>query len=670
MVRYELWLDESGAFKDDQKEVRRRRNPSLIGGILFERRTFSDGQAKNLIGDKMIHSNQENKDYVFEKFKMISNKEVTLVEISNEECISIIDSNLTYQNIMAEGLIQIITKLCEKNARDNFEINILIAQRGDCTDQNRTNRPVSVQQYTDRIKERLILEGYEKNIPEKCWNIEIADAKKDFRLMIADVICNSFLTRDTKFKGDQGDYINHIRNDSKKTWKFSVFETSLSNTIKRLLIEGRFGEAVICLCQSENVHFIKIKFMELTEYMKKMTYDDMHLQFQIISSRIAFYVKIERQYDGCIALLNQLLEYWIPRVESLPQSWAGEIAHVIKLDLLIHEYTIYTHQGKLKETQICEEKCENLFDSSKKMNMEALEYLLMYTNRKIIHRINLFDYETALKDCNKLVKRCESIKEALSLSEEGIVFEELGKAYGTRAQIYMLNIRKNIEDYTHAKDDVMSAIKEFSTESDIQRQMIYLTQIHTEAGHFDEALKTLCQGADSLSKWLIKSEKNIFAICAFVRLMAEGKTEDWKTADSLYEELNKTQILTNLREIKEHNHPLEIIFWKMAMYYSRCGKAQRAALDYYEKAGKYCETKGEESSTLSLIGFAIKLERYAFALKEKCGQPKEYLKDLKRHYLNLQKASTSESLKMIFEDIDLDINNWEYFYEMSRRITY
>lgn len=667
MIRYELWLDESGSFENDKMEVRRNMNPSLIGGILFARKQFSDGQGMNLIGEKMIHSNKENKDDVFEKFKTITEKEVTLVEISNDECISVIDSNLTYQNIMAEGLIQIITKLCEINGNHNFEIKILIAQRGDCTNENKNSKVVSVQQYKDRIKERMILEGYEKSIPSDCWEIEIADAKKDQRLMIADIVCNSFLTRNTKFRGEQGDYINSIRDDNRKTWKFSVFETSLTNSIKRLLLDGRFGEAVICLCQSTNCDFIEHKFDELTEYMKKMGYDDMHLQFQIVSSRIAYYVKIERKYDNCLALLDKMLQYWIPCIDSLPQPWAHEIARIIQLDLLIHEYTIYTHQGDLTNTQICEEKCEGLFDSSGKMNVEALEYLLMYTNRKITHRINLFDFDTALEDSNKLVERCEAIKEALSLSEDGIVFEELGKAYGTRAQIYMYKIRNDSSAFEAAKNDVESAIAEFSTESDIQRQKIYLTQIYTDTGRFDEALKILCGKEESLGKWLVNAEKNIFSICAYVRLMAEGKAKDWEKADEMYQELNKTQFVSGLKESQEQAHPMEIIFWKMGMYYAYSTKSQNAALDYYERARECCRT---DSLTLSVIGLSIELERYAFSLREKCRQTRKYLKDLKKHQEKLQQDSIPESIRRIFADIDWDKADWRYFYQLSRRITY
>ena len=52
MKEYELWLDESGEFKNDREEIKKiNYNPSLIGGILFNKKDFSENQAQKLIGE-------------------------------------------------------------------------------------------------------------------------------------------------------------------------------------------------------------------------------------------------------------------------------------------------------------------------------------------------------------------------------------------------------------------------------------------------------------------------------------------------------------------------------------------------------------------------------------------------------------------------------------------
>lgn len=360
MKEYELWLDESGKFKNDKDEIKKiNYNPSLIGGILFNKKDFSENQAQKLIGEEKIHSNEADLNVVFEKFKEITKRAVTLVEISNDECISVIDSNLTYQNIMAEGLIQVLSKLKESNGNRNIKLNILIAQRGDCTEENKNNKVVTPEQYKARIIERMILEGYKKDISESLWEINIADARSDQRLMIADIICNSFLTRNTKFRGDKGDYINAIRDDENRTWRFSVFEHSLETTINQLLLEGRLGEAVIALCQSPNKQYIMKKMSDISSFMENRGYEDIHLQFMIISSRITHYTKIERKYSECLALLDNMLKYWIPVVKDLDTNWSREIAEIMELDFYIQKYTIYTHQGSLKKQKNVKNTAKN-----------------------------------------------------------------------------------------------------------------------------------------------------------------------------------------------------------------------------------------------------------------------------------------------------------------------
>lgn len=49
MKKYELWLDESGEFENDKKNVEKNFQPSLIGGVLFEKGKFSKSQAEKYI---------------------------------------------------------------------------------------------------------------------------------------------------------------------------------------------------------------------------------------------------------------------------------------------------------------------------------------------------------------------------------------------------------------------------------------------------------------------------------------------------------------------------------------------------------------------------------------------------------------------------------------------
>lgn len=137
---FELWLDESGNFTNDAKTARRGFNPSLVGGILVEKRQgknfFSQKRIEEVIPEDYSHGNEESRDESYAKFQRIVStcekieKEggfARLVVFSNEECIMVIDNNLTYQNIMAEGLKQTIEWL--KSQFQDIKLHVVIARR-------------------------------------------------------------------------------------------------------------------------------------------------------------------------------------------------------------------------------------------------------------------------------------------------------------------------------------------------------------------------------------------------------------------------------------------------------------------------------------------------------------------------------------------------------------
>ena len=218
-----------------------------------------------------------------------------------------------------------------------------------------------------------------------------------------------------------------------------------------------------------------------------------------------------------------------------------------------------------------------------------------------------------------------------------------------------------------AQDDVHNAIKEFRTESDIRRQHIYMTQIHTEGHQYDEALKILFGDYD-IKQWLKNVKNNPFEIYAYVRLMAEGKSHGWEMADKMYNELNKTQIISDLKSGQNFEHPFEVIFWKLGSYYAHCGKSQKAALDSFAEALK-CYSS-DDRLTVNVICFTIELERYAFVLKENLSEKNKYQKQLKKHFTMFKNENIPDSIYELYKDIKFEEKDWNYFYKLSRRITY
>ena len=218
MKKFELWLDESGDFNNDLRKVNVGANPSLIGGLLIESNTFPDSFVNSVLPEAGTYHSVDENDQL-DRFKLINEKlykniNNRIVVFSNQECIMILDNNLTYLNIISEGIIQLIKHL--KAQHGNIFLKVLIANRVDTTTGLRPeNSVVALDEYLKRLKEKILVSGLSAAISDKEWDLQTASARKDKRLMLADIICNTFFTRYKKAKFDDKErsYIEEIYNN-------------------------------------------------------------------------------------------------------------------------------------------------------------------------------------------------------------------------------------------------------------------------------------------------------------------------------------------------------------------------------------------------------------------------------------------------------------------------
>ena len=128
MKQFELWLDESGEFDNDKQKARRGMSVSHIGGLLVESGTFPLSQVERIIQEDFFHSTEQtDTDLQFARFQKLAETDARFVLFQNEECILVLDHNLTYQNMMAEGLMKLIRRL--KSRYGEIRLRILIANR-------------------------------------------------------------------------------------------------------------------------------------------------------------------------------------------------------------------------------------------------------------------------------------------------------------------------------------------------------------------------------------------------------------------------------------------------------------------------------------------------------------------------------------------------------------
>ncbi len=675
MKRFELWLDESGEFDNDRQKVRRGMSVSHIGGLFVESGTFPMSRVGNIIQENYFHSTEEaNPDLQFARFKQLAETDARFVLFQNEECILVLDHNLTYQNMMAEGLIKLIKRL--KSEYGDISLKILIANR--IIDRKKKHEGdrgnlVPPDHYVQRLKERIIMAGLRESVPETDWTLQTASAHTDKRLMLADIVCNTFLTRNTKFRKDpaQSDFINRIYEDKEKTLRWPVFEMSVESEFLKAMTENRLGEAVAVLCQSGRKTLLDKYMPTVYARLEEMPFYDMDLQYRFISTLIDHQLRVSRDYDACLRLLTSLRQYFLPVLQKIPQKWSREIADRLSVDLCFYLDTVYTHQGNVAASLECEKLCDQEM-AKLPYDWDSVAYRMRYLLRKVVTRINRFDFQEALTQCDQLVLRCENVREALELTSDGdrpVRFVELAKALGTRVQIKGFLLRQHPEYYPSACADSDRAIEEFDSENEKRRQYLYRVHLETEAGQYEPAFCWLLRAAGmeaADAKALISSiasapRQDDYLLMAYIRLMAEGQRAGWPQAAVMYTCLSQTNILPRLQERTDVNHPFEICMWKTASCLAWSGNT-RAARKYYARACDACF--GRDSLTLTCIGIAVELEQYAFEQKNRMPESKKTLQSLKKHLQSLDGQASP------FDGLTFDSEDWTFYENMSRRITY
>ena len=132
MKYFELWLDESGDFEKDAEKIKKGFNCSFVGGILAEKGAITNNDINLLIQNDFFHCCENNeKTEQFEIFKKITALNCRFVIFNNTECIYTVDNNLTYQNIICEGIVRLLKTL--KGMYGDIHVDIIIANRVDTT---------------------------------------------------------------------------------------------------------------------------------------------------------------------------------------------------------------------------------------------------------------------------------------------------------------------------------------------------------------------------------------------------------------------------------------------------------------------------------------------------------------------------------------------------------
>ncbi len=655
MQHFELWLDESGDFLSDRNSSL---NPSLVGGVLIEKSKIDDNLAKHIVGKKYAHFNNESVDYSLRVLQDIKDNKGIFVIFHNQERVLIVDQDTTYLNILAEGIIQLLLKLSAM--KGDFSLDIIIATRKNMVS---LEGIIPAEEYEKRLRERVVLGLARKILTRKNrwkYNIKFDDARISHKLMLADAVCNTYLTRTAnKFNHTQKQLIENLYSDS---IIFSLFENSTEKEILRWIAEGNISEALFEIYINPEVDDRKAYLEGIIQRLKDYDAYGRKNKLLGISAMIEAYIKINQDYKTIKQVLINMQDELLPMLRE-----NDLVVTEFFLDIILYLYTIYTHEGSIKaeeQDRMFLAELSNVTDIVVKF-----QYFHIYKIRRGIHQKNMLSLDSAIDDLTQAIdvlKEMVELLEILNSQEQETVtkYELLGKALGSRGQAYTMLIHQD-QSYTQlAAEDFNAAMEHFTLEIDKERQYVYLSQAYCEAGRYKDALWALCKSCglefkdmndlSALMEVLSSSELKqvIYKYYSYIKIMAYAKEQgQHEIADEMYAIMNKYQVnIESFKNSYTHFHPLQLIYWYMSCYYFQTKGKEKLARGLIDTAIKLCDAEGA-GLTIKIMQLGMYAQLIIHYLKSGNSESaKRYMATLKEKY---EQIKTLSDVPSILQYIDI-----------------
>lgn len=683
MRSFELYLDESGKFNNESKAI----SPSLIGGILVKKDTLSMKKAQEIMKEA---TEKVDKDYVHindlaEKDKKLAgtvavniiekirNIPANIVIFQNNEKLDFKDDKLLYLNIITEGIINILEKLSLEKA-DTVELNVIAAVRRDLEiDDDKTI--IEKKEYIQKIKERIYMKIAEKDIflSKNCKvNFELSSARKNSKLMLSDVVCNTRLTGESsKFNESQKETIRKIFNSSK--YIFNVFRTDIQKKLSEYLIQNNIVDAIFLINEIDDEKYKKELIALIINNINTMPASNLRIQLELLSLKIRSLIDVQRNLILCEKFLLNIQENIVGKIKV-----KDFIINKLKLDISLYLLTIYTHLGNniksKKQIEISQKELKAISGS-----WAFFEYYYILKIREAIYYNTCFNNEKTVKVLTEAIEKYQQILQTMALIKDfgTIKSDTLAKAVGTRLQAYTNLITPNLDEnrrkeyYERAVKDSEYAISQFVSEADKRRQYQYRCMLEISIENIDNALKYLMKilGIDGINfEKFMETLSNIsdfsknFIIVNYLEIMQYAiNNKNVEIGIKMYEALKNNSNICNEYLLENENsnslfenntkfigmHPFEIIYLNLAKYYKN--KNRDLANLYFDKAIEICDEIKEPA--VYVIQLAIEAEKLSIS------------KNINEDKFNIIKKYKEIMKKEEFMDIHKFLNKFENEFE-------
>ncbi len=644
-LKYELYLDESGNFEDD--DLKKGFTPSFVGGILVHSHVMTQKVIDGLISVPVHAMDTYRKEEflgIIEKLKGLGGR---IVLFENNERVHIVDGDTTYLNIITEGLTKLLRDLHNESPQAKIEINILIATRQNSEEREKGNKVrIMAEEYIRRFEEKMYVSLGRNKIDHVLFNISFGQALKDKRLMFADIVCNTWLTRKgkVKFTSEDRKRISSLYEDR---IHYEVYEDPDAGYLRRLISENRIGEAVAQLCahpkMKRNLQDTRDILMEriIKEYSK-----DRELYFRYMSLKIG---QFNRRRDYAVGI--QFAECYEERILTslLELKETHDVAEYWMFDTDFYLLTMYDHIGNADKCTEYYERCNSRIGVASH-SWEHIDYYFNFRIRELNRLIGQFDFESVLIKSEPLIEALQSAKELFSIidpsldKDNSLQSETLGKVYGVRLEAYTNLLHDHPECYEKALETSDLALAEFSKPFDLHRQYQYRCLMFVTAGKVEEALEALLQAYELeysetvfpqfIEKVFLSGTKaDVFALMHYTNVMLLMKKNNDKRAEKMKMALMANQRFVNeAKAPTEDDYPWNLILWNVGKYLRMEG-SKKAADDYIEKA-LALTTKHKTEKTMYSFALCIASDRLNWETKNGSTNVATY----RKQYDKLQEA--------------------------------
>ncbi|MDM5326756.1 hypothetical protein [Neobacillus sp. CF12] len=703
--KFELWLDESGNFS---KENEKSGAPSIVGGILVPVKKDNDQWTADLVKktresyniiEKYIHGTELRGTKYGEMAVSLLEESIEhgarLVVFENKERIDIVNSDMTYLNILSEGIIQLFQTLASEY--EAIELSILAANRVKVAgmDERKETILLKHKEYKERLEEKIALGLARRTLVNQSnwkWTFQLDSAKNNPRLMIADVVCHSWFVQDgNKFTEETR---NLLRKLYQPAFLFSVFEQATEGAIRRSLAAGLMGDALFhwldakasnAFSKQNQTEFDYPFYLQLIQKkLRDIPEFSQVTQLSTVENQLLTLISIDRDFDRAQQMLELLQDEVLP---TFKENGINAKRFLFKVYMNLLE--IANHRGNviLGTQQIT--KIRSILEQLAG-RWETIDDVLDFMVLEGVHDMNNYDFHSAISVTNQMQKFIDTSLEFLSISlleDLSIISDDMkstikGKVLGTRLQARMFLIRSDREQLELARHDSDQALEEFTAQSDVNRQYQYRSQIESEAGEPVSALEWLGKAfqvdyttTDSIKEIITNIRdanyiNSIFGSMHFWNaLVSAFRSDSLELAEQMCQEWVKSGIEQSLLNEVLTEHPYEIISWKQAYYLAKTNRV-KAAIEKYDQAIHICNYANDRY-TLRSIGLGILCEKASvlFVSGKKYGQDlKKTLQFLRKNYQEFMSEPLPEEIRNYFKQWEDTFSNLDSLSEEEQSI--